>query len=231
MADNWFSCSPCVGSDPTQDTVKVDPNLLNKENIQPFQAAQKKEEEEAQRQREAEEQRMVEERRKQAEEEEARIRLEKQKAAEAKAQQEADEKARQEAEEKARLDAQEKARQEEAARAAAAEEERLRQEAQKAAEEQATREREEMSAAQEKVSEWCKANGFQDIHTAKKTIRRATKLPIHTAVKHQNDEMVGLLLKCGAAKDAEDSKKQTPMQLAEKMNKNGSHDNIMAMLR
>lgn len=230
MADNWFSCSPCVGSDPTQDTVKVDPNLLNKENIQPFQAAQKKEEEEAQRQREAEEQRMVEERRKQAEEEEERLRVEKQKAAEAKAQQEADEKARQEAEEKARLDAQEKARQEEAARAAA-EEERLRQEAQKAAEEQATREREEMSAAQEKVSEWCKANGFQDIYTAKKTIRRATKLPIHTAVKHQNDEMVGLLLKCGAAKDAEDSKKQTPMQLAEKMNKNGSHDNIMAMLR
>merc|ERR1711865_288117 len=75
------------------------------------------------------------------------------------------------------------------------------------------------SEAEEKVSDWCKANGFQDMYTAKKTLRGATKLPMHTAVKHQNDEMVQLLLKCGADKEAEDSKKQTPMQLAEKKSK------------
>ena len=53
MANSWLSCKPCVGSDSTQDTVKVDAALLllgdngdnellvgddrDKENAQPLQ--------------------------------------------------------------------------------------------------------------------------------------------------------------------------------------------------
>jgi len=49
-------------------------------------------------------------------------------------------------------------------------------------------------------------------------------------VKQQNREMVELLVKCGADKGATDSRGQTPFALATKMNKNGSHDPILATL-
>jgi hypothetical protein len=133
------------------------------------------------------------------------------------------------------------------AAAAAAEEARLRQEAEeeerlcqeaeeaeRAADENARnikREAAELAAAQEKVSDWCKSNGYTDITLPKKTLRSATKFPLHTAVKHKNEEMVGLLMRCGADQRAVDSKKQSPRELAAKLNKNGSHDRILAMLR
>jgi membrane protein involved in colicin uptake len=238
MANSWFSCKPCVGSDPTQDTVKVNPNLLlaenpNKENLKPV----TRHELEQERERDAKEKQLTEERRKQAEAEarrcqeqqiaaeEARVRQETKKAAEEKQRQE-EQRLEDEAYKAAALASI-------AAATVAAQEQRVRQEAQRIAEEQAKREREaaeevaEHAAALDKVNSWCKSNGYQDMNTQKKTLRGATKFPLHTAVKHKNEEMIGLLLKCGVDKNAHDSRKQTAVQLAEKMKEDG----ILAMLR
>jgi len=128
-----------------------------------------------------------------------------------------------------------------AAAAAEAEEQRLRQEAEEAAraadeharnvKREAAECAAELAAAEEKVSEWCKSNGYADMTLPKKTLRSATKFPLHTAVKQKNEEMIGLLMRCGADQSAVDSKKQSPSELAAKLNKNGSHDQILAMLR
>jgi len=217
--------------------VKVDPKLFlgdngDKENAQPLQL-HKQGEEEAQ-------QKFADARRKQAEEA-AKRRKEEEAAAAARQQQEhlrreaqkaAELKARQESEEKRREEDAAVAKMAAAAAAAAAEVQRLRQEVQRAAEEQAQREREaaELVSAQGKVNEWCKSHGFHDLKTQKKTYMGARKFPLHTAVKHKQEEMVGLLLKCGADKLAKDSRKQTPSELAANMNKNGSHDQILALL-
>lgn len=146
--------------------------------------------------------------------------------------------AKKSAEDRARRQAEEAAMEASAAAdcAAVAEEQRLQQEAQRRADEQAMEAQQaadraaELAAAQEKVDKWCKNNGFKDAMLPKKTLRGATKFPLHTAVKHRDEEMVGLLLQCGADSTAVDSKKQTPSQLAVKMNKDASHDQILAML-
>lgn len=246
MADAWFSCKGCIGSDRTQDTVKVDPNMLtqghrNKENVEPLRPgsaqmdaiAQKQEAEEQRRAKAAKEaERQKAEAAAAAAAEEERLRQEARKAAAEEAQRQAEERMRQEVEERAR--------QEEAAAAAAAvkaaEEEHRRQAARQAAEErekEARRAQEqaarELTEAREKVSDWCKINGYEEINTHKKTMRGARKFALHTAVKHKNDEMVRLLLKCGADQSKVDSKNNTPYQLAEKLNSNGSHFAIMAM--
>jgi membrane protein involved in colicin uptake len=222
--------------------VKVDPKLLlgdnsDKENAQPLQLHKQGEEET--RVRQMKEQGMAEERRKQAEE--AAKRRKEEETAARQNQERVRQEAHKAAEDNARQEAEEKRREEEAAvaakavaaaAAAVAEEQRVRQEAQRAAEEQARREREaaELVAAQGKIDEWCKNNGFQDLNTQKKTYMGARKFALHTAVKHTHEEMVGLLLKCGADKFAKDSRKQTASELAANMNKKGSHDQILTLL-
>jgi len=57
------------------------------------------------------------------------------------------------------------------------------------------------------------------------------KFPLHTAVKHSNQEMIRMMLFLGVQKDVRDSKSQTPTQLAAKLNTNGSHGQILTMLR
>jgi len=258
MSTNWLSCKgSCIGSDPVQDTVKIDPNLLmmgehgDKENTRPMSLDTGKNAD-LEREREAMEQKLVEERRKQADEVAKRFKEKLEQEAAAKAVEEerrrqeqkaAAEKAKQEIEEQKRVRraAEEEAAAAEAREAAAvAAKEKLRQdqEAQQAAEERARQaaaaEAAETAAAQAEVSAWCKANGFSDMNTQKKTLRGATKFPLHTAVKQQDSEMVRMLLKCGANKDATNSKKQTSLDLAVKMS-NGLPDmkaqKIIALLR
>lgn len=84
--------------------------------------------------------------------------------------------------------------------------------------------------AEQKATEWCKKNGFKNIHTPKKTFRGAVKFPLHTAVKHKNEEMVGMLLRAGAQKNDRDSNNLTPSELAAKLNKDGSHMQIISEL-
>jgi len=139
---------------------------------------------------------------------------------------------RREAEEKVQREAAQQREYEEAAVAASLECTRtLRAQELERLDEEASKAAADLAAAQEKVSAWCKKNGFKDATLQKKTFRGATKFPLHTAVKHKNAEVVGLLLQCGADKNALDSKKQTPGELAAKMNsKDGSHEKILAML-
>lgn len=223
---SWFACKPCSESDPTQHTVKVDASLFNKENVQPLQCDKDKAEEE--RERQIEEQKAARRR-----EEEAfaaaaaeALRLGEERAAAERARREEAE--RREAEELAeaeaqRLAAEKRAREDEAARAAA--------EAAAAAVQAECRRQQAVNEATAKVNAWCKSNGFQDMNTQKKTLRGATKFPMHTAVKYSNQEIVEMMLLAGIDKDVRDSNKQTPLQLAAKLNKNGSHDQIIAMLR
>jgi len=228
MATSWISCNACSTSDPTQDTVKIDPKLLNKENIQPLQTAGQREAIKA-----AEEQRQREEARRRKDEaiaaaatEAARQHeeAERSKAGEEAARREAEIAARHEA---AQQSAAERAREEDAAgtaaaaASAAAQEERWRQQV---AEEQARYD------AQEKVNAWCKQNGYQSMNKSKYTYRGGVKFPLHTAVKHSNQEIIGMMLLAGVDKDVKDSNIQTPRELAAKLNKNGSHGQILTML-
>jgi len=232
MAESWFSCKGCVGSDPTKDRVKVDPSLLNKENVQPLQVTKEGE----QRRREAEEaaaKRQKEEAARKAVQDEARRREEEQrKAAEELQRQaaiEADrrkaEEAHQQAEEARRepLRLQQQQQEEAAAR-------EIAMEAQSRREAEDELERKERQAAETRVKEWCWAHLFQDAHTPKKTYRGHTKYPLHTAAKCKDVSVVKALLLLGAQKDVMSSKKQTPAQYAASLNKNGSHDAVIALL-
>merc|ERR1712130_292183 len=78
--------------------------------------------------------------------------------------------------------------------------------------------------AEDKVAAWCKAHGFAAVNVQKKTYRGNTKFPLHTAVKYSQEEIIGMMLLVGAQKDVKDSRAQTPLQLAAKLNKNRSHD-------
>jgi len=232
MASGWFSCKPCSEADPTQDTVKLDPNFLNKENVHPLENTQEK------RRREAEEEqarRRKEEAAAAAVAEAARLReeVERQAATRARceeaalARQAAERLQRETTEKEQAIAAVAELERAEAAAVAAAEEERRKQEAAKAAEEQAMIKR---TDAEEKVKVWLKKNGFGEINACKKTFRGATKYPLHTAVKHNDQEIIEMMLLIDVQKDVKDSKNQTPSELAEKLNQNGSHDQILALL-
>lgn len=238
MATSWLSCKTCSESDPTQDTVKVNLRNLNKENVQPVHQVvhfQKKKTEQQLR-REAEEDaagRRNEEARVAAAAETARLHKEAEKAAAERvlraeaASRKAEEAARHEAFQR---EAAERAREEDAARyaaALAAEEDRQRIEAVRVAQEQAALARKE---AEDKANVWCKSHGYRDMNAPKTTFRGATKFPLHTAVKENNQEIVALMLTAGVHKEWRDSKEQTPSQLAAKLNINGSHNQILAML-
>jgi len=226
---SWFSCKgACAGSDPTSDTVKVDFASLaaEKENEKPATDQNKVQEEAAK----AEVKRAEEEQRKEQAEEQAKKRREEEQAARIREEKAVAE--RRAAEEAARVAA-EKARQEqerlEAQRLA---EEKVRQE--REASEQAAIEAqrlEEEGAAQEQLNQWCKANGFADMSFKKKSFLSGARFPLHEAVTKKNEEIVGLLIRFGADTSAKNSSGKTALELAQKMNKNGSMDAVIAKLQ
>jgi len=237
MTESWFSCKGCSSSDPAQDTVKFDASLLDKENAKPPQQLQsdekqKREAEEKaakRQQQEVEAARKREEAERKKKEEAARIAAQEAEAARLKAEEEARQYALRMEEEKRHKE--ERARAE--AAAFAAEEARKQAEAEAAARKAKVAAIELDRRVQEagiKVKEWCKKNGYKDPNTQKTTYSRRTKFPLHTAVKHSNVEIVEDLLLLGAKKDVKDSQKQTPSELASKINTNGSHDQIVALL-
>jgi len=106
----------------------------------------------------------------------------------------------------------------------------MQQEAQTAALEAEAREQ-QLLATKKKVNEWCKSNGYQDMNIPKKTFRGATKFPLHTAAKQNNEDMIAMLLLCGVDKYALDSKKRTAHEVATKSNKKEANEMIIARLR
>jgi len=236
MGQTVSECKPCKVADPVTNTVTVDPTLLSSSPIHGQKAQQPMPEEDLIRQQKEKE--MEEERRRlegeqqekerlQAEEEE-RLRRDAEEEAASKA---AEEEARKQAEEQERrlkeeAERVEKAAQEERERAEAAE--RAKAEKARAA---AAKERAEVEAAQKTMDQFLKAHGFKNMLIPRKAICGATVYPLHLAVEDGKVEAVRALLRCGADKEQKNSSKKTPLELAEKFNKNGSHDAIVDLLK
>jgi len=232
----WFSCKPCSLSDPSVDTVSVDPARLaaadNKENEAPEQKTlDPNEVHSGEKERLAREEQERRERQDREEAEEA--------AAVAAAAEAEEEERRAEARRQRALQEEELRRREEEelqlVMQASLEEERQREEEvrkqreAKEAEEHA-RVEEEMKALKKKVDTWLKTNGFADVKAKKKSMMSGVKYPLHKAVENKDAEMISALIKCGADTSAQNSKKQTALQLADKNNKAGSLDSVIAAL-
>lgn len=235
-----WGCKPCSTSDPASDTVKVDLNKFatggenteDKENAAPNPITNDKTGEdsksraEAERQeRELEQQRAEQVRRRQEQEKEQR-RLEE--VAEAKRKEEEDRRRLEEEQEQLRQQEQLR-RQEEAQR-----QQEIEQVAQRELEEQERKRAEEQHAkeehdAQQRVNAWLKKNSFSSVNAKKKNLM-SSLYPLHCAVTQKDCAMVQLLIKFGADPKLANSSKQTPRQLAEKLNKKGSHDEVLAVL-
>jgi len=251
------NCSGCknLGNRNT-DTVSVDASKIQevsrvaaapgKENSNP-----KQEEDEMRRQRAAEavkkmrEEKEAEERRRrqQQEEEEQQRQQREEEMQRQKAEEEAEEQRRAIEAEEARIAAERE--QAEQRRFEAEEQERLRRQREEEEEEEgyrrlreeaeAKRLKEEEDAKRDQLNAFLQKAGFQEA-TEKKVkkglISSSFSYPLHAAVKAKDAEAVELLLWAGADPTLQNSKKQTPLELAQKKNdkKTQSHAKVMAAL-
>jgi len=220
-----WACKPCSNSDPASDTVKVDYSKFStsgedKENSVPSLQANDKIKDEAKARAEAERKECELKRQRDQEQEHEQRR-----------QEEAAETLRREEEDRRRLEEEQEQlrRQEEVQRQKEIEEaaqRELEEQERKRAEEQRVREDQE---AQERVSVWLKKNGFGSMNAKKKSLM-SSLYPLHCAVSQNDSAMVQLLIRFNADPQLANSSKQTPRQLADKLNKKGSHSEVLAVL-
>mmetsp|Transcript_41634 Transcript_41634/g.77594 ORF Transcript_41634/g.77594 Transcript_41634/m.77594 type:complete len:247 (+) Transcript_41634:88-828(+) len=231
------NCRDCNMADPKTDVIKVSMGIFapkGKENAEPslevstFQAALKERyAREVQVQEQEELQRKLNEKRRQADaelqqrKEELRARQrrlleeeERRRRAEEEAQRKAEEVLRLEEEEALRIE--QELRDAEHRRLEELEAERLKQV--QAAEDQ------------EKVRAFCKAHGYTGVDCRRQRLWKF-KFPLHSAVKANDAEMVELLLTARADACAKNSAGQTPMQLAQRSNIEGSSDAVLEVLQ
>jgi len=207
-----FCAGPCSGSNPTTDSVRVDVSAvgaaaeaerLRAEQEEAERLAREEDEREAQRLAEQEAQQRAEEEERLRQEEEARLRLQEQRAREE----------RERIEEEKRRAAEEKARREEAERQARLKEERERKEA---------------------LDAFCRQHGFADISAPRRSgcavWSAATTYPLHWAAELADARIVGLLLKEGVDTKQKNSSGKTAAQVAQKKDKNGSHQEVKRLL-
>merc|ERR1712060_402481 len=95
----------------------------------------------------------------------------------------------------------------------------------------AAKEKAELSAAQKATNGFLKARGFKSVSAPRKAFCGPSVYPLHLAVEENKAEVVRALLRCGADRGQTNSAKMSPLQLAEKCNKNGSHKLIVELLR
>merc|ERR1712187_1037735 len=112
--------------------------------------------------------------------------------------------------------------------------ERNRCEEEEAAQAEAARQSEVEREAQEEhrkalVTAFLKEHGYNDVGIPKKTMLK-TKYPIHTAAKMGDQTIVTALLAEGADSAQKNSAGQTAVQIAQKKNKKGSHENVLRIL-
>jgi len=219
-------CTSCQTADPVADRVKVDPARFapGKENSPPVVTSDKLAEEERKlfESAEAERKRIeaLEIERSEALEIERRRRAEAEAAARAEAE-------RILAAEQRRLDPIEEQRRLEEECCL---EEQRRLEEQKAEEAAAREERAKDEAATHKVQKFLKDKGFSGVNS-KKTSLMSHKYALHAAVEKKDAETVVALLRCKADPSLQNSSKKTPEQLASSVNKKGSHDQVLTVLR
>lgn len=256
MGQSVSDCKACKPGDPTADTVKVDFNALadpaegpdgvearraeqggalaTEQHDDAEQAGQSAEKAEELARQQEEEMRFEQERLEME-------RLEMERLAAEQARREAEEEERRRAEEEERRQHEEERRkaevlaetlaQEERERAAEAERlhhEKLRAEEARVA---AEKERKEIEAAQRAVEDFLKTRGFRQLSLPRKAFCGATMYPLHVAVEENDASMVQAMVRCGADPQQKNSAKKTPLELAEKCNKGGSHEVIVSTLR
>lgn len=210
-----------------RDTVKVDMNatlLVPGRTDKPPQGAEvpsvgEEEEEERQRQ-EAEERIRREEREKEQERERQRQEAERQQRLE---RERAEEHRRREEARRAESEAAEKRAAEEDARRVAEEAAQREARERRATEERAQRE------AQEKVNTFLRVRGFKGIALPQKKCF-STRYALHAAAEENSAELVRALLACGADKRARNSSGKTALEVAQRLNKKGSHSAVVAAL-
>merc|ERR1711904_11657 len=101
-------------------------------------------------------------------------------------------------------------------------------------EEKRERQRQKKKEAEKnaKVQAFLEKSGFQtatDKKVKKGILSSSFSYPLHAAVEAKDSEAVELLLWAGADPSVENSKKQTPLQFAQKKNsKQGSHEKVIA---
>lgn len=81
-----------------------------------------------------------------------------------------------------------------------------------------------------KVAAFLSQNGFGGITTKRGMRMLKINYPLHVAVTQQNAEMVRLLIQARADTVQVNSSGQTPLQLAKRSNRNGTHDQVVEAL-
>lgn len=131
--------------------------------------------------------------------------------------------------EERRQEEQRLAQQREEEKRVAEEEEKLQQQAIRKQLEEAEKVRK-----RERVQQWLAKYGFSAVNEKKKKrgmLSSGYKYPLHAAVKAEDAAAIRLLLWAGADKSLEDSAKLTPLALAGKLGKKGSHKQVVAALQ
>merc|ERR1712048_922394 len=82
----------------------------------------------------------------------------------------------------------------------------------------------------EAVQKFLADNKFKGINAGKKSLTKTT-YPLHEAAKRNDIEMVKMLVEEGANVEQMNSRKQTPLQRATQEDKNGSHKEIIRVLK
>merc|ERR1712196_498021 len=82
----------------------------------------------------------------------------------------------------------------------------------------------------DKVATFLRAKGFSSITTGRRKMLK-TSYPLHAAVADKDAEMVALLLQAGADPAQKNSSGSLPVQQALKLNRNGSHEAVLASFR
>eukprot|EP00928_Gymnodinium_smaydae_P010586 TRINITY_DN1398_c0_g1_i1.p1 TRINITY_DN1398_c0_g1~~TRINITY_DN1398_c0_g1_i1.p1 ORF type:complete len:230 (+),score=49.15 TRINITY_DN1398_c0_g1_i1:70-759(+) len=225
-----FSCSTCTASDPATDTVRValvTPNAEDKENCNTPNISA-----EAQLNKKA-----VDERRYQEDVGAEKAEEERRESASAEAQEEERRRLREEEriEEHKKWEAAEAER---AARTAHLHEAARRIRQQREEEERLIEQRLQYEAEQRrereavdsvKLQAFLKQHGYKDAKT-KRTKLFKSKYPLHSAVKLNDANVVKLLLEQGADPAATNSAGQTPATVAQNLQRDGSHEDVLAML-
>jgi len=81
-----------------------------------------------------------------------------------------------------------------------------------------------------KVDSFLKANGFANLDSKRKLMFKSF-YPLHRAVSQNNAEMVQLLLAAGARPMLKNSSSLSPLQLALKLDRSGSHMQVIKLLK
>jgi len=216
-----IDCKPCHGSDPSTDTVKVDNTLLSQVSREASEQADKLQQKE---QAEQEWQEQL------AQERLASLQLAEQERVDAEMKQttvEAEQKAAEEAEQAA---LQEQKRAAEAAKARKAAEAAAAAAQAAAAQAAAVAKSEvELAEAQAQVNEFLRVEGFKSV-TAPRSRCCRTSYALHKAVEDNDVEVVRALLRCQADRSLKNSAGRTPLELAKRLNKKGSHQPILDAL-